>query len=221
MYTVYMLLFSDETYYIGVTNNIVRRFREHRRSRITSDWISFKILKEFDLEEEAYILEKNLVPDHVLRDKLCRNRTRGGRHPFNMRLGVTHTKETKLKISQSKKGVKLNLSNETIKNKSERIKGDKNPAKRKDIRAKLSERTKSNSKRRNQPGTMLGKKHSDSVIEKISYKINTPCGIFNSSYKAAKEFNISQQTVINRCKSEKFPEWWIISKGLKYNMLER
>jgi hypothetical protein len=64
---------------------------------------------------------------------------------------------------------------------------------------------------------MLGKNLSMSAIEKISYKINTPDGIFLSSSKAATHYSVSQQTIINRCKSENFPEWWIISVGCKYN----
>lgn len=217
MHTIYKLYYPDGTYYIGVTNNIKRRLREHNLNISTSGWSNVEILFNNLTEQYAYEIEKILVSDHIDRDPSLRNRTRGGRHPFNMRLGVTHTEDTKKKISLSKLGKKINLSPESRRIKSEKMKGNNNPAKQQYVKDKLSAKTKENSKRRNQPGTMLGKKLSKEAIEKISYKINTPEGVFASSTQASIALKISQQTVINRCKSENFPEWWIISTGSKYN----
>jgi len=69
-----------------------------------------------------------------------------------------------------------------------------------------------------QPGTMTGRKLEDSQIEKISYKVLTPVGVFLSSTKAAAALGVNQQTVINRCKSdkEKFAGYKILEIGSKY-----
>lgn len=71
---------------------------------------------------------------------------------------------------------------------------------------------------KNQPGTMTGKKLEASQIKKISYEVLTPIGVFISSTKAAAALGISQQTVINRCKSEKekFVGYKILEVGSKY-----
>ena len=217
MHLLYKLVFHDDTYYIGVTSNLKRRLYEHKNNPNTTNWSKVEILQDNLEENKAYSLEEILVPDHAYRDIKCRNRTKGGRHPFNMRQGVVHSEATKEKISLSKKGIKPNISAEEKALRSNRLKGEYNPSKRIEVRAKLSKATLLNSKRRNKPGTMLGKNLSMSAIEKISYKINTPNGIFLSSSKAALHFSVSQQTIINRCKSENFPEWWIISVGCKYN----
>lgn len=77
-----------------------------------------------------------------------------------------------------------------------------------------------NNPRYGKPGTMLGKKLTVDQKAKCSYKIQTPEGIFPSSVEAAKHFGCSQQTVINRCKSDNFKEWQILEKGIKYTELE-
>jgi len=212
---VYKLLFNDNSFYIGVTNNLKRRLYEHKKNKDTSEFTNYIIILDNLTQEEAYNLEKKLVPDHSDRSILCRNKTRGGRHPFNMRLGRPHTLETREKISKSKKGHPLNYTEESLKIKSLRMQGDNNPSKRPEVREKLSRSSKENSARRGKPGTMLGKKQSNEVLEKISYKINTPFGIFVSSSEAGRILNISQQTVINRCNSKKkrYKEWFILSKG--------
>jgi len=66
------------------------------------------------------------------------------------------------------------------------------------------------------PGTMLNKKLKPLQIEKMSYKIQTPEGIFISSRAAADFFNISQQTVINRCNNINFKDWTILEKGSRF-----
>lgn len=214
MHIVYQLNYQDNTYYIGVTNNLKRRLYEHRYSENTKDYIGVHIIKECENEEDAYILEKVLVPDHSLRSPLLRNKTRGGRHPYNMRTGIPHTDETKKKIAKSRRGKIPRYL----------------PGQKEEIRLKCigennhfygkhhTDETKrklhlANSGR---PGSMKGKNLPDAAIKKISYEISTPDGIFLSSVRAAHHFNISQQTVINRCNSNNFPDWEILSKGSKY-----
>lgn len=59
-----------------------------------------------------------------------------------IRLGTKATIETKLKMSKKHKGKKLNLSKKEIRRRSKMILGDKNPAKRPEIRKKISETNK-------------------------------------------------------------------------------
>lgn len=211
MYTIYKLYFDDMTYYIGVTNNLKRRLYEHKNKKFTS----YEILHETFSEQEAYNIEKFLVPDHKERDALCRNLTMGGRHPFNMRGGIKHTQETKEKISKTKAGKTLNISEENREKLRKRM-IENNPAQRSDVRKKLSAQKLKNNPRKNKPGTMLGKQLTDEQHSKISYKVNTPDGVFQSTVKASKYYNCSQQTIVNRCNSSKFTEWYIVEKGKKY-----
>lgn len=69
------------------------------------------------------------------------------------------------------------------------------------------------------PGTMLGKKLIESQVAKISYKVETPLGIFISSVRAAEAHKVNQQTIINRCKStsNKFSDYRILETGQKYD----
>lgn len=212
---VYKLIFANGDFYIGVTNNLKRRCYEHNMKEHTKGFIDVEVLYKDLTQEEAYIIEKSLVPDHNDRSPKMRNKTRGGRHPFNMRTGRTHTKETKEKISKTKKGKKINFTIDYIKKLKARMISD-NPSKRESVRKKLSEQSRLNNKRRGNPGTMLGKKLSMESLSKISYTIIIEGVEFASSVRAAKHFNCSQQTVINRCKSDKFPDWNIIHKGKKY-----
>jgi hypothetical protein len=111
---------------------------------------------------------------------------------------------------------------ETLPNLRNILEGGKQPPSQ--LGAKRSEQTKqllSEKKKeyfKTQPGTMTGKKLKDSQIKKISYKVLTPIGVFLSSTKAAVALKISQQTVINRCKSkkEKFVDYKILEVGSKY-----
>lgn len=216
MYVIYKLILDSGQFYIGVTNNLKRRLYEHKRDKVV---VSCIILHEVLSEDEVYALEKFIVNEELLNDPLCMNKTRGGRHPYNMRLGKTHSEETKSKISKTKKENPHLISEEQRKQSSERMKGENNPSKRPEVREKLKIAAKrNNAKRKGLPGTMLGKKLTVEQHSKISYKIKTPEGIFSSSALAAKHFNTSQQTVMNRCNSNKFPEWEVVEKGSKYNV---
>jgi predicted GIY-YIG superfamily endonuclease len=217
MFILYKLYYDDYTYYIGVTNNLRRRLSEHSRSDNTKNFINVEVLMRSGDEDVLYELEEQLIPDHINRDYRCRNKTRGGRHPYNMRAGVKHTLETRQKISKTKKGVPNNLTDRARIFLSEKMIGEKNPAKRTDVREKLSIHATEHSNTRGKPGTMTGKKHTENALKKISYEIKTPRGVFKSSVAAADSYGISQQTVINRCKSSKYPDWVILNKGSKYS----
>ena len=212
-HTVYKLIFDHGLYYIGVTNNLKRRLYEHKGK----GFLHVEILASGLTEEAAYELEKVLVPDHDQRDPLCINRTRGGRHPFNMRLGVKHTEETKKKISESKKANPTVFSDDHRRASSERMKTN-NPMYREDIKRRHFEKTVrgENHPHYGKPGTMLGRKLKADQLAKISFRVSTPFGEFPSTSRAAAALGVSQQTVTNRCRSNKFPEWVILEIGSKY-----
>ena len=214
MYYVYLLSLPNKKYYIGVTNNLKRRLNEHKRTKII---IAYNVIFESPSADEVYEFEKLLVSTNLVKEEYLVNQTRGGRHPFNMRLGKTHSEKTIKKISNSKKGKPSNISRKSREAASQRMRGEKNPAKRPEVREKLRFHSKINaSRRKGLPGTMLGKKLTEEQHAKISYKIQTPDGIFASSVIAAKHHRVSQQTIINRCKSDNFTLWKILEKGIKY-----
>lgn len=215
-YVVYQLWFEDYSTYIGVTNNINRRLYEHK-SNFKERIMSVKILFQTNCIDQAYSCEKVLVNDVFLNEISTRNKTRGGRHPYNMRSGQTHTAETKLKISESKKNNPKVVSEEARAAASLRMK-NKNPMHHHPHRAKHKEiMSIKGAWNKGLPGTMLGKTLTVEQKAKNSYKIQTPIGIFPSSVAASKALDVSQQTVINRCKSERFTDWYIIEKG-RYNV---
>ena len=64
-YFVYLLeSLLDKSYYIGVTNDIQRRFKEHNtgKSKYTKTKVPWKLIayKEFDDIRKAYSIEKKL-----------------------------------------------------------------------------------------------------------------------------------------------------------------
>jgi len=50
MHLLYKLVFHDDTYYIGVTNNLKRRLYEHKNNPNTTNWSKVEILQN-NLEE--------------------------------------------------------------------------------------------------------------------------------------------------------------------------
>lgn len=218
---LYKLNYENEYFYIGVTNNINRRLSEHGKEKYGHIFLYYEILFESFLENEIYQKEKQVVNKDTVLNEKCLNKSAGGKHPHLFGLRTPHTEKTKLNISKNRKGKcvgRIVSDEEKQKRKETLIKnyGVDNYFKTEEMREKVSLRMKENNPCKGKPGTMLGKQLSKDAITKISYKIKTPDGIFESSVKAAKFYNICQQTVINRCKSNKFSEWEIISKGTKY-----
>ena len=66
---------------------------------------------------------------------------------------------------------------------------------------------------------MLDKKLTEEQKRKISYLIEIEGNLYPSIIEAEKYFSVCAQTISNRCKSDKWPNWKIISKGQKYNVL--
>lgn len=216
---IYKLYFSNNFFYIGVTNNLQRRLHEHRWTKKNLQLINWEIIKDNLTEDEAYKQEKEIVTESLIKDPLCLNETRGGRHPYNKRKGRPHTEETKLKISQTIKqkaqlGILWCQQPENREYLSKCFTGRKHTqtAKEKIRQSKLGPLNPSYGK----PSALKNHKFTQKQLQKRSYKILTPFGTFNSSVEAGRQLNLSQQGVINRCRNIKFPNWQILAKGDKY-----
>lgn len=219
---LYVLHFEKGYFYVGVSNNLKRRLAEHKSKKVYN-LLNVHILLENISEEIAYKIEKTLVNKELLQHPYCLNQTTGGRYPDNKRKGRPHTKETINKIKLKKKKLaeqgllwcQQEESKQILRNK---IIGDKNPAKRPEVRKILREqKLGSLNPCYGKPAHNKGKKITTEQTQARSYKIQTPEGIFISSVAAAKHFNLSQQCIINRCKNVKFKDWNILEKGEKYS----
>lgn len=143
--------------------------------------------------------------------------------------GKTHTKESKEKISKANKGRKH--SEEYKRNKSKSMIGKKNhfygkthTQKTKNrisktlTGRKLSEETKNKLSKLYKDGKIgfKGKKHKESSKNLLrisrSRNISTPKGRFLNAHEAAKQFDISHQTIRRRCDSDKWTDWYYIDK---------
>lgn len=86
-YLVYKLIAPNKNYYIGITNNFKRRFKEHRSSK----WAIGRALRKYGYQnfemkflltncflEEALALEAKLIGEKEVKDKSCYNLCLGG-----------------------------------------------------------------------------------------------------------------------------------------------
>ena len=208
-----------------VVNNAIKKYGTDSFERIT--------LCEFDNEEDCYLAEERLIGDLWKTDKKCYNKQPGGKgfssgighytqgkgftkkHKENLKTArkkrAPHSEETKLKMSESRKGSKRTL--EQRKNMSKAQSGKNNP--------------------------MYGKKHSDEKKKEISRKLKqkytgerssafkgyyiTPFGKFSSIKEADEKIDIiSRATIRKWCLNEnkKITKNMVgISKYLNDNMI--
>lgn len=98
---IYLLEFKDSTFYIGKTNNIKRRIKEHTLKYNTN--FDYIVLEEIDNKEwkfwESYWIEQFQAWGFILKNK---NKGGGGTLPL-----IGRSEETKRKISRSLKGRKF------------------------------------------------------------------------------------------------------------------
>jgi len=113
IYQIINVLNNDR--YIGSSKNITKRFYEHKRTLDLNKHHSTILQRAWnkygkDKFRFEYIVECNvqdliLLEDHYL--KLYKPKYNIFKNATSSRLGIPHTKETKLKISQANKGKKL------------------------------------------------------------------------------------------------------------------
>jgi hypothetical protein len=224
---LYLLMYK-EGFYIGVTNNLKRRLREHGYKRKCQPR-QVIILMDNLTEKDAYDLEEVIVDKECIDNPWCLNETIGGRYPDNKRLGRPHTEESKQKMSKwrldrAAKGMLWQQQPENRKILCALAKrGDENPSRRPEIRKLLSEqKIGAGNPSYGKPGTMLGKKASTETkrkqLEQIAYRIQTPDGIFMGAEEAGKYYGISAPSILRRChnprNNPKWIGWEVLGRGL-------
>lgn len=227
----YTVVNEDVVHYVGSTENLYRRFSEHR-FRLSAGNHENKNLQALynkvetllfkpvptDSKERALDIEQAHLNDPDLKQHLC-NIAVDARNPAK---GITLTQEHKNKLSEAMTG--REVSEETRSKMSASRMGLRNGLGHKrtpehtaalvsantgrnvseTTRAKLAEASRGNS-------YALGNKLSDETKNKQSISKGTPVTIDGNTYQsaqfAARQLNLSPQTILNRCESDKFPGW--------------
>lgn len=222
-YTYGDYTFDHEPFYIGKGRG--RRLKVHLRGSSCNPLFNNKIekikrttgsnpivlkYKENLTEQEAFDLEINMITTIGRRDlkngPLC-NLTNGGEGLSNP------STEVRQKISSKIKDKFLFYHNRMV--------GDKNPSKRKDVREKLSIISKNRYMTETHPS--LGRKHSNETKTKISIKAKGRCagiknpmyGIVGENNPNSKQYNItypngSKQKILGL-------KHWCLKNGLVYS----
>ena len=75
-FVLYKLYFNNYDVYIGITNNMKRRYNEHQRR--FKDIVSYRILYDSDSSDEIFRLEAEIVNEEFLKGNGIRNIKTGG-----------------------------------------------------------------------------------------------------------------------------------------------
>lgn len=163
-YLIYWIHSDQETDietqgYVGITKNLTRRLKEHRRKH---NFLDNRIVDVFLYGDKLYCkqIEKSLRPKR----NIGLNIAEGGGLPPNVK-GIKRSDETKAKIKASMVGFRGRTHSEETKAKMRSA--IRTPHKHtEETKKRLSEIAKN----RTTPNSMLGKKHSPETIEKIRAK---------------------------------------------------
>jgi len=165
-YVVYWIHDSEDTDiysqgYVGITNNVVRRKKEHSRKM---GFLECRVMDVFLCGEKDFCkqIEKDLRP----KKNIGLNKAAGGGIPPNV-TGIRRSEHTKLLISQNNVGFKgRKHSDETKRKMRESHKQITGKPHTQETKNKLSEIAK-----RRKFNPMTGKKHSPETRQKISQKL--------------------------------------------------
>lgn len=163
-YLIYWIHSDQETNiatqgYVGITKNLSRRLKEHRRKH---NFLDNRTVDVFLLGDKLYCkqIEKSLRPKR----NIGLNIAEGGGLPPNVK-GIKRSNETRAKIKASMVGFRGRKHTEESKAKMRAVVRQPHPH---------TEETKKRmsviAKNRTTPNAMLGKKHSPETIEKIRAK---------------------------------------------------
>jgi len=163
-YLIYWIHSDQETNietqgYVGITKNLTRRLKEHRRK---PNFLDNRTVDVFLYGDKLYCkqIEKSLRPKR----NIGLNVAEGGGLPPNVK-GIKRSDETKAKMKASMVGFKGRTHSEETKAKMRAIARVPHPH-TEETKKRLSEIAKC----RSTPNGMLGKKHSSETIEKIRAK---------------------------------------------------
>ena len=221
---------SDDTgvRYVGSTQNLQQRFNAHNRRlktgkhenknlRILSDKTSFFYFNPLPTKtkEEALKIEQ----EHLNNSQGLCNIATNAYIPAKGRVTTEEQKaklskalkgriiseETRAKMSASRMGLQNGLGHkqtpEHIESRASVLRGRSVSL---ETREKLAEASKGNTR-------ALGSKHTEEANNRLSIAKGDPVVINGIAYQSAqftaKQLNISPQTVLNRCASDKFPTW--------------
>lgn len=209
---VYKLYFSDSSCYIGVTNNMRRRFHEHQLR--FKDIISYRILYDSDDKndiDEIYQIESQLVNENFLKFDHTRNKGLGG---YGCK-GSNRGPRPDVRIKNLENGFSKFWAGKERSYEDKKLKSDaatKTP--------NNSFRNKSLCPHCGKSGSLanLNRWHLDKCPTKTgkphqrnkSHLIETPKGIFKSTKEASREFEISDVMVMYYCKSDYYPKWKVL-----------
>lgn len=227
----YTITQGTDIKYVGSTANLQRRYWGHN-GRLKSGKHENKNLQTLsdqntslqfnpvptDTKEEALNIEQQHLDDVNLREGLC-NVATDARVPSK---GIVRTQEhidklaaalrgkarsieTRAKMSTSKMGHKYNVGHkQTSEHKAAISRGTMGHSVSTETRSKLAKAATGNTR-------ALGMKLSDEVKNKLSISKGEPVVIDDITYQsaqfAARQLNLSPQTILNRCASKKFPKW--------------
>jgi hypothetical protein len=163
-YLIYWIHSDQETNieaqgYVGITKNLTRRLKEHRRKH---NFLDNRKVDVFLYGDKLYCkqIEKSLRP----RRNIGLNIAEGGGLPPNVK-GIKRSDQTRQKIKDSMVGFKGRKHSEETKTKMRAVKRTLH-LHTEETKKRLSEIAKN----RTTPNSMLGKKHSPEAIEKIRAK---------------------------------------------------
>lgn len=172
----------------------------------------------------AYMAEKLVLPENVVNNKQCYNMKPGGLGGAGLirseetkqkisksHIGKTKTKEHVANLSKSQKGKKL--TDEHKRKLSIRFSGEKNNMYGKGYKLKGRKHSeesiqKMSNSMKGEKNPQYGKKKTKNILEKISTKCSINGQIYYSLHEASRQLNISRQTISNRCKSDKFKDYF-------------
>ena len=160
-YLIYWIHSDQETSietqgYVGITKDLTRRLKEHRRKH---NFLDNRTVDVFLYGDKLYCkqIEKSLRPKR----NIGLNIAEGGGLPPNVK-GIKRSMETRAKIKASMVGFKGRTHSEETKTKMRSVKRTPH-LHTEETKKRLSEIAKN----RTTPNSMLGKKHSPETIEKI------------------------------------------------------
>jgi hypothetical protein len=170
-YLIYWIHNDQETNietqgYVGITKNLTRRLKEHRRKH---NFLDNRKVDVFLHGDKLYCkqIEQSLRPKR----NIGLNIAEGGGLPPNVK-GIKRSDQTRQKIKDSMVGFKGKKHSEETKAKMRSVVRIPHPH-TEETKKRLSEIAKN----RTQPNGMLGRKHSKETIEKIRAKANARWGV--------------------------------------------